>query len=264
MDITPHIPPVALTTTSPRVDGPAFEVWSVDYSTKFGVVYRSGGMWIAAANIEFPSLFQTRDDAIAILAMFRGEFPIPDNPDETLDDVDTTTAPQLNELRFPRQVLDRADPLHVHDPTDNHCDDRRVVFTVVHAAPTWFALDEEALAKWVDEHHDELDGAVPNEMHEAPGNAVSDLVSDAVEAGALVTDPDLELQVNGDDDSDGSGFYVILHNRHGRQRMIGLTTGWTEFHFPDKHLPLIDGIRHCLEQVVSAANNLLIIVAGRS
>lgn len=237
MDITPHIPPVALTTTSPRADGPAFEVWTADYITKFGVVYQSGGMWIAAANIEFPSLFQARDDAIAILAMFRGKFPISDNPDETLDYVDTT---------------------------DTHCDDRRVVFTVAHAAPAWFALDEQALAKWVDEHHDDLDGCIPHDMHEAPGNAVSDLVSDAVEAGALLTDPDLELQVNGDDDPDCSGFYVILHNRHGRQRMIRLTTGWTEFAFPDKHLPLIDGIRDCLNQVVSAANSLLIIVAGPS
>lgn len=109
MDITPHIPPIALTTTTPRADGPAFEVWTADRTTKFGVVYQSGGMWIASANIEFPSPFQARDDAIAILAMFRGKFPTPANLDETPDDFDTTDH-RLNELRFPvREVLDLAE-----------------------------------------------------------------------------------------------------------------------------------------------------------
>ncbi|MBF6333156.1 hypothetical protein [Nocardia transvalensis] len=109
LDITPHIPPIALTATTPPADGPAFEVWTADYTTKFGVVYQRGGIWIASSNIEFPSPFHARDDAIAILAMFRGKFPTPANPDETPDGVDTTDH-RLNELRFPmRQVLDRID-----------------------------------------------------------------------------------------------------------------------------------------------------------
>ncbi|WP_157777882.1 hypothetical protein [Nocardia terpenica] len=249
MDITPHLPPIALTDTRPQADGPAFEVWTTDYITKFGVVYQCDGLWIASANIEFPQPFQARDDAIAMLVLFRGEFPMPPNPDDELADLDTT---DKGSMKLPAQT----------DSDDS--DHRRVVFTVGHAAPAHFAVDEHALATWVDEHHDDLDGCVPDDMHEAPGTAVADLVSNAVAAGVLVGDPDLELQVNGDDDWDGSGFYVILHNRHGRQRMVGLTAGWTEFDFPDERLPLMDGIRDCLGQVVSAANSLLILVAAQS
>ncbi|QIS09899.1 hypothetical protein [Nocardia arthritidis] len=251
MDITPHLPPIVLTDISPQADGPAFEVWTTDYITKFGVVHQCDGLWIASANIEFPQPFRARDDAIAMLVLFRGKFPTPSNPDEEeLADFATTRKGSVE--------------LPAHSDSDDYDHRSRVVFTVDHTTPAYFAVDEHALANWVDEHHDDLDACVPDDMHEAPASAVSDLVSDAVAARVLVGDPDLELQVNGDDDSDGSGFYVILHNRHGRQRMVGLTTGWTEFSFPDKHLPLIDRIRDSLDQVLSTANSLLILVAAQS
>ncbi|MGF6884995.1 hypothetical protein ABIA39_003430 [Nocardia sp. GAS34] len=117
IDISPHLPPIALTDTAPRADGPAFEIWTPDHVTKFGVVYQADGLWIASANIEFPQPFRARDDAIAMLVLFRGKFPTPPNPDDEPADLDITDKGPV-ELRFPlRRVLDIAE--HTAAATDH-------------------------------------------------------------------------------------------------------------------------------------------------
>ncbi len=90
-----------------------------------------------------------------------------------------------------------------------------------------FSVDTAAFTRWVAGQEDEFDTiALPNLSEGAAGAALSDLIHQAVEAAVIVGDPGLALVVHGDDDCEGSGFYVLLSNRGGRADLLQLTGGW--------------------------------------
>lgn len=130
-------------------------------------------------------------------------------------------------------------------------------FTIAQDNLIPFAIDEAALRKWI-ARSDDWEGWLPRRTAETPGHDLSALVQNALDYQVLTGDPRLDLQVNGDDDSDGAGCYVLLHNTHGNQRFIGITPGWSELDFPaDENTPLTDAARFHLDQICAIANSLL-------
>ncbi|MGN2642305.1 hypothetical protein ACTD5D_40280 [Nocardia takedensis] len=129
-------------------------------------------------------------------------------------------------------------------------------FVVVHDNPTPFTIDEAAFARWIS-RCEEWEGWLPERAAEAPGNDLSSLVHHARDHHVLIGDPRLALQVNGDDDIDTSGCYVLLHNTFGTQRLVGITSGWSELTFPEENTPFAEAARFHLEQVRDIANWLL-------
>lgn len=143
------------------------------------------------------------------------------------------------------------------EPGPAQLDRERPAFVIGHHHPEGFGIDDTALARWVAAKGDDLEDDLPRRTAELPGSDLSNMVSDALDHSVITADPDIELTVHGDDDCYSCGFYVILHNRHGRQRRAGLTTGWTELAFPDDPPTLEAAARDFLEQVCSEANSLL-------
>ncbi|SFQ31851.1 hypothetical protein [Amycolatopsis rubida] len=130
-------------------------------------------------------------------------------------------------------------------------------FVVAYDDPIPFAVDEAAFELWIS-RSDEWEGRLPDRAAEAPGHDLSDLLYDALARNVLTGDPRVELQVIGDDDSDSAGYHVVLHNKHGDQRLVGITSGWSELDFPaDENKPLSDAARFHLDQVCTVANFLL-------
>lgn len=132
------------------------------------------------------------------------------------------------------------------------------------AQVTLFSVDEAAFDRWCAAKGDELECEVPKWTDPSAGAALSDLFHDAQKAGVIQGDASFELQVNGDDDAEVSGFYAVLKNAVGDQRLIGLTSGWTEVPFVGEDIDARQGAREHLDEVCAVANVVLrtIGVAG--
>lgn len=122
----------------------------------------------------------------------------------------------------------------------------------------WFALDQEAFQAWITPiHPEDLDISLPSKHSEYPSRDLSCLVCDAIEHGALVGDPRPRLTVYEGDDDESCGYSVVLHNEIGDQRMVGITSGWTELDFADPATTPADQAREYLTEVCAVANALL-------
>lgn len=132
-------------------------------------------------------------------------------------------------------------------------------FTVTLTADqvTLFSLDEAAFDRWCADKGDELQCEVPRWTDPAAGTALSDFVHDAQQAGVIQGDANFELQVTGDDDAEVSGFYAVLKNVAGDQRLIGLTSGWTEVARVGDDTDARQGAREHLDEVCAVANGVL-------
>lgn len=134
--------------------------------------------------------------------------------------------------------------------------------------PVTFQVVEEAFGRWIAGKGDP-DGADPPEWLPdwADGEAgarLTRLFLDAKCHGVIDGDPDIEVNVYGDDDGETSGFYVILSNRAGGQTALGLTSGWQELlHLDD--LPPRRRVRAYLDEICTIVNFTLakLQVAGR-
>lgn len=120
-----------------------------------------------------------------------------------------------------------------------------------------FTINVEAFDRWVAAKGEELECDLPDRSHERPGGAMSELYYEALEAQAIVADPRVELSVNGDDDWGSSGYYVVLHNRNGTQRRVGITSGWNELTWLAPGTSARDGAYQYLDEVCAVANEIL-------
>jgi len=132
-------------------------------------------------------------------------------------------------------------------------------FTVSLTAPqvTLFSVDEAAFDRWCEAKADELECDVPQWTDPAAGAALSDFFHDAQQAGVIIGDAAFDLQVTGDDDAEVSGFYAVLKNASGDQRLIGLTSGWTEVLRVAAGTPARQGAREHLDEICNVANSVL-------
>lgn len=118
-----------------------------------------------------------------------------------------------------------------------------------------FGIDEEAFARWVAAEGDQLARCLPTAGDASPGLTVSELVYRALSAHVLVGDPDIELNIH--DHADGTGFFVRLNNRSGRQILVGLARGRHEIRWPLNDLTHDESARFHLMEVCCIANALL-------
>lgn len=132
-------------------------------------------------------------------------------------------------------------------------------FTVTLTATqvTLFSINEEAFDRWCAAKADELECDVPKWTDPGAGSALSDLIHDALHAGVIIGDPSFDLQVNGDDDAEVSGFYAVLKNAAGDQRLIGLTSGWTEVLRVDDGTDARQSAHEHLDEICNVANSVL-------
>lgn len=118
-----------------------------------------------------------------------------------------------------------------------------------------FGIDDEAFARWVATEGDQLACCLPAAGDTSPGLTLSELVYRALSAHVLVGDPDIELNIH--DHADGTGFFVRLNNRGGRQSLVGLTRGRHEIRWPPNGLTPGESARYHLMEVCCIANALL-------
>lgn len=132
-------------------------------------------------------------------------------------------------------------------------------FTVTLAAAqiTLFSLDEAAFTRWCDAKGDELECDVPTRSNPSAGAALSDLFHSAKDAAVIIGDNAFELDVYGDDDDENSGFYAVLKNVTGGQRLVGLTSGWTEVPRVDDGDDARRSAREHLDEICTVANDVL-------
>lgn len=123
--------------------------------------------------------------------------------------------------------------------------------------PVSFRIDEEAFKRWCADYGDDLDCIIPDVVVEDAGAALSRMVYEAWESGVIVGNPDLRLDVNGDDDTDGPGFYVLLHNAEPGAQRLWLTSGWTELRRSPEGITPADTARHYLDEVCALANGIV-------
>ncbi|MFW3113235.1 hypothetical protein MHAE_05622 [Mycobacterium haemophilum DSM 44634] len=123
----------------------------------------------------------------------------------------------------------------------------------VHGTQMTFGIDDDAFTAWVDNQGDELGGNLPDPSDSCPGSALSDLVYEALSAGALVGHPAIELNVH----TDGAGYLVRLNNVAGCQPSVGLTRGFHEIHWPPVGLAYDECARYFLQEICDIANALL-------
>lgn len=129
--------------------------------------------------------------------------------------------------------------------------------TLADARPTLFNVDEDAFTRWCDAKGEELACEIPTRTNPRAGAALSDLFYDAKEAAVILGDNAVELSVYGDDDEEVSGFYAVLKNTVGSQRLIGLTSGWTEVPRIDDATDARQAAREHLEEICTVANDVL-------
>ncbi|MDM2164697.1 hypothetical protein PP352_21340 [Mycobacteroides abscessus] len=132
-------------------------------------------------------------------------------------------------------------------------------FVITFDAPvTLFAINDEAFNKWIAESDpDEGYWSLPSTNSENPSGDVYRMLDEAEENGVITSDPRLELQFRGDEDTDGSGYWVFVANRAGEQRQIALSAGWSELDYPDDDADLADAAREQLARVINQANSVL-------
>lgn len=127
----------------------------------------------------------------------------------------------------------------------------------VGARPARYRINDAAFDRWCDSVGDALEYELPEQRLELAGAAVGTLVDDAVHAGVIEGDQALQLDCYGDDDSEMSGFYVLLHNRGGEQKPIYLTSGWHEVLLADDDADPRTAAREHLETVCYLANTVI-------
>lgn len=132
-------------------------------------------------------------------------------------------------------------------------------FRITFACPvTPFAINEEAFGRWCAEiDPDDADCLLPHRNNESPSSDLYRLITEAEEAGALTSDPRLELQVFGDEDADGSGFWVSVANRAPGHGTVALSAGWAQLHYTEQGTDFPTAARTQIEHVISQANSVL-------
>ena len=128
--------------------------------------------------------------------------------------------------------------------------------------PERYRIDEAAFEKWCAGHGEDLDCEIPDLLVEYAGAALSRLAYSALEAEVIVGSPDLRLDVNGDDDSDGPGFYVLLHNADLRTQRIWLTSNWNEVGRTPEGIAAAEAARYYLDEICAIANGIIATMAG--
>lgn len=136
----------------------------------------------------------------------------------------------------------------------------QAAFVIDFHDPVPYVLDDDAFNRWITAKGEKLEDDIPNiNNDDSPSATLARLVHDAIDHGVLTGPPLIELQINEDDDTYSTGYYIILHNRHGNQRFIGLTTGWTEIAVDwwDEDLSPADDARRHLQNICDTANRTL-------
>lgn len=159
-------------------------------------------------------------------------------------------------------------PNHVGEPADmapvesadlvQASQSQSAAFALTVEALLSFSVDPDALDAWVANlDPDDFEADLPAADSEYPSRDLSCLVCTAIEHHALTGDPRLHLAVYEGDDDESTGYYVVLRNEFGDQRLIGITSGWTELSFVDAATTLADQAREYLTEICAVANTLL-------
>ncbi|WP_454560903.1 hypothetical protein [Mycobacterium haemophilum] len=135
--------------------------------------------------------------------------------------------------------------------------DKPVFVVAVTGIHTPFSIDDAEFARWVVTEGDELARNLPDPGDEDPGLTLSDLIYQAQSAGVLVGDPAIELNIHSAVAADDPGYFVRLNNFSGCQRIVGLTRGWHELHWPPNALTPSGRARYHLQEICDVANALL-------
>ncbi|WP_236714195.1 hypothetical protein [Mycobacterium pseudoshottsii] len=124
-----------------------------------------------------------------------------------------------------------------------------------------FDIDIVAFDRWVSDKGEELEFDVPDRDQQHPAAALSNLVREALEAGVVTADWRVELTVCDDDEWECSGYSVVIRNRGGEQRELGLTGRWNELRWPDDATLAREAAHEYLQDVCCEANALLRVAA---
>lgn len=116
-----------------------------------------------------------------------------------------------------------------------------------------FWVDDAAFEKWWTAGGGEH---LPDWSQYGSGAELADLFDEAQRGGVITGDAGIAVHVYGDDDEDGSGFFVVLNNRGDAERALGLTTGWQELLHLDDLSPR-ERCRAYLEEICTIANFVL-------
>lgn len=120
---------------------------------------------------------------------------------------------------------------------------------------TLFGINDDAFDRWIAESDPDY-LCLPSRWSENPSADLYRLFDEAQESGVIISDIRLELQLCGDEDSDGSGFWVHVANR-GKGPQIALLAGWSEVEYPDENAEFAAAAREQLAHVISHANSIL-------
>lgn len=129
--------------------------------------------------------------------------------------------------------------------------------TLTAAQITLFSIDDDAFDRWCEAKGDELEYDVPEWTEPTAGATLSQFFYEAQQAGVVIGDASFDLQVHGDDDAELSGFYAVLKNAGGDQRLVGLTSGWTEVARVEKGAGIRESAREHLDEICNVANSVL-------
>lgn len=131
-------------------------------------------------------------------------------------------------------------------------------FVIAFENLTRYAVDDHGFQQWVARiDPEDLEVDLPTPKSEYPSRDLDRLVTAAIEHGAINGDPRLELTSYEGDDEDGAGYYVVLHNRSGDQRLTGVTSGWCELDYADSGATPSEQAREYLDMVCHVANVIL-------
>ncbi len=132
---------------------------------------------------------------------------------------------------------------------------------ITYSPTTRITIDETAFEIWAREEEPD----VPDYFQDAePGLRFAVVGLSALEHDVIAGVPDdLSVLVNGDDDSEGTGFYVLLAPTS--KRRISLTSGWTDLGSLLRgleHKPYPEALRECVETIVGELNAILQAIGG--
>jgi hypothetical protein len=128
-------------------------------------------------------------------------------------------------------------------------------FVITFENLTRYTVDDQGFQQWVARiDPEDLEVDLPTRKSEYPSRDLGRLVTAAIEHGAINGDPRLELTIYEGDDDDGAGYYVVLHNRSGDQRLTGITSGWNELDYVASDATPSEQAREYLAVVCDIAN----------